>query len=126
MRNITIYGSIIILIILTFSFVSTNAYQVHGTVNINDQNAILLKNAQFITTDYTLQAVQSEQVLSSFPNDTEGYYIVQSTSYVTDEWKQGITDTGAVLFDYIPNNAFIMRMNSRVLARVEALDTDSI
>ncbi|MCK5216878.1 MAG: PGF-pre-PGF domain-containing protein [Methanosarcinales archaeon] len=123
MRNITIYGSIIILLILTFSLIPTNASKIDETVNNNDQNAILLKNAQFITTDYTLQTVQSEQVLSSFPDDTDGYYIVQSTSYVTDEWKQSITDTGAVLFDYIPNNAFIVRMNSRVLARVEALDT---
>jgi PGF-pre-PGF domain-containing protein len=123
MRNITIYGSIIILIILTFSLIPTNASNIDETVNNNDPNAILLKNAQFITTDYTLQTVQSEQVLSSFSDDTDGYYIVQSTSYVTDEWKQSITDTGAVLFDYIPNNAFIVRMNSLVLARVEALDT---
>jgi PGF-pre-PGF domain-containing protein len=123
MRNITIYGSIIILLILTFSLIPTNASEIDETVNNNDPNAILLKNAQFITTDYTLQTVQSEQVLSSFSDDTDGYYIVQSTSYVTDEWKQSITDTGAVLFDYIPNNAFIVRMNSRVLARVEALDT---
>ncbi|KAF5425871.1 Serine protease, subtilisin family, partial [Candidatus Methanomarinus sp.] len=123
MRNITIYGSIIILLILTFSLIPTNASKIDETVNNNDPNAILLKNAQFITTDYTLQTVQSEQVLSSFPDDTDGYYIVQSTSYVTDEWKQNITDTGAVLFDYIPNNAFIVRMNSRVLTRVEALDT---
>jgi PGF-pre-PGF domain-containing protein len=123
MRNITIYGSIIILIILTFSLIPTNASKINETVNNNDPNAILLKNAQFITTDYTLQTVQSEQVLSSFPDDTDSYYIVQSTSYVTDEWKQSITDTGAVLFDYIPNNAFIVRMNSRVLTRVEALDT---
>jgi PGF-pre-PGF domain-containing protein len=123
MRNITIYGSIIILIILTFSLIPTNASKINETVNNNDPNAILLKNAQFITTDYTLQTVQSEQVLSSFSDDTDGYYIVQSTSYVTDEWKQSITDTGAVLFDYIPNNAFIVRMNSLVLARVEALDT---
>jgi PGF-pre-PGF domain-containing protein len=123
MRNITIYGSIIILIILIFSLIPTNASKINETVNNNDPNAILLKNAQFITTDYTLQTVQSEQVLSSFSDDTDGYYIVQSTSYVTDEWKQSITDTGAVLFDYIPNNAFIVRMNSLVLARVEALDT---
>jgi PGF-pre-PGF domain-containing protein len=123
MRNITIYGSIIILIILTFSLIPTNASKINETVNNNDPNAILLKNAQFITTDYTLQTVQSEQVLSSFSDDTDGYYIVQSTSYVTDEWKQSITDTGAVLFDYIPNNAFIVQMNSLVLARVEALDT---
>ncbi|MFV9631984.1 MAG: hypothetical protein ACNYWM_13085, partial [Methanosarcinales archaeon] len=88
MRNITIYGSIIILLILTFSLIPTNASKIDETVNNNDPNAILLKNAQFITTDYTLQTVQSEQVLSSFPDDTDGYYIVQSTSYVTDEWKQ--------------------------------------
>jgi len=123
MRNITIYGSIIILIILTFSLIPTNASKINEAVNVNDPNAILLKNTQFITTDHTLQAVQSEQVLSSFPDDTDGYYIVQSTSYVTDEWKQSITDTGAVLFDYIPNNAFVVQMNSSVLAQVEALDT---
>jgi len=123
MRNITIYGLIIIFIILIFSLVSTNASQIPETVNVNNQNAIVLQNTQFITADYALQTAQSEQVLSSFSDDTDSYYIVQSTSYVTDEWKQSITDTGAVLFDYIPNNAFIVRMNSRVLARVEALDT---
>jgi subtilisin family serine protease len=123
MRNITIYGLIIIFIILIFSFVSTNASQIPETVNVNNQNAIVLQNTQFITADYALQTAQPEQVLSFFSDDNDSYYIVQSTSYVTDEWKQGITDTGAVLFDYIPNNAFIVRMNSRVLARVEALDT---
>jgi len=123
MRNLIIYGPIIFLVILIFSFIPTNASCINETVNVNAQNTIFLQNAQFITTDNTLQVAQSGQVLSSFADDTESYYIVQSTSYVTDEWKQGITDTGAVLFDYIPNNAFIIRMNSRVLARIEALDT---
>ncbi|MCD4844570.1 MAG: S8 family serine peptidase [Methanosarcinales archaeon] len=123
MRKIIIYGPIIFLVILIFSLIPTNASCLHEAVNVNAQKTIFLQNAQFITTDNTSQAAQSGQVLSSFADDTESYYIVQSTSYVTDEWKQGITDTGAILFDYIPNNAFIIRMNSRVLARVEALDT---
>ncbi|MFV9630707.1 MAG: hypothetical protein ACNYWM_06525, partial [Methanosarcinales archaeon] len=88
MRNITIYGLIIIFIILIFSFVSTNASHIPETVNVNNQNAIVLQNTQFITADYALQTAQSEQVLSFFSDDTDSYYIVQSTSYVTDEWKQ--------------------------------------
>ncbi|MDW7731771.1 MAG: PGF-pre-PGF domain-containing protein [Methanolobus sp.] len=54
--------------------------------------------------------------------DTENYYIVQFTGSVQDTWKQNVSSKGASIHDYVPNNAFIVKMNSSTKNKVQSLD----
>lgn len=53
---------------------------------------------------------------------SEKYYIVQFTGPVQDTWKQNITSKGASIYNYIPNNAFVFRMNEEVKNQVYSMD----
>ncbi|SET12444.1 Subtilase family protein, partial [Methanococcoides vulcani] len=88
----------------------------------NDGRYILLKAAQFNTEEAT--SVSSMPTMeSTSPSTSDEYYIVQFKGYILEEWKQDVRNTGAVIFDYVPNNAFIVRMNTSVKAEVENLDS---
>ncbi|UGV41649.1 PKD domain-containing protein [Methanococcoides orientis] len=88
----------------------------------NDGRYILLKAVQFNTEEVT--SVSSMSTMESTSSSTsDEYYIVQFKGYVLEDWKQDVRDTGAVIFDYVPNNAFIIRMNSSVKTEVENLDS---
>jgi len=50
--------------------------------------------------------------IQAYPTGTIGYYIVQFDGPVKNFWKKKLLDTGADIFDYIPDFAFIIRMNS--------------
>jgi len=50
--------------------------------------------------------------IKAYPIGTIGYYIVQFDGPVKNSWKKALRDTGANIFDYIPDFAFIIRMNS--------------
>ncbi|WP_445475366.1 S8 family serine peptidase [Methanococcoides methylutens] len=88
----------------------------------NDGRYILLKDTQF-NTEEVPSASSMISMESTSPSASDGYYIVQFKGYVIDEWKQDVRDTGAIIFDYIPNNAFIVRMNSSVKGEVENLES---
>ncbi|MDW7776239.1 MAG: S8 family serine peptidase [Methanosarcinales archaeon] len=86
-----------------------------------NKNAILLKNAQFDTT--ILPPSKGPLPGTNVSNDTSNdYYIVQFRGYIKDEMKQAIINTGAELFDYVPNNAFIVHMDATTKMQVESLD----
>lgn len=87
-------------------------------ISFNNKNAILLKNAQFDTT-MPSSAPSISNVLTDPTND---YYIVQFRGNIKDEMKQAVKNTGAVIFDYIPNNAFIVQMDPATKRQVESLD----
>ncbi|HUV82033.1 MAG TPA: S8 family serine peptidase [archaeon] len=90
---------------------------------LSNRNAILLKNAQF-DTSIPQPAVVSADIssISQYPDNVDGYYIVQFSGSIREEWKQDVRDTGAVIYDYIPNNAFVVRMSTTVKSQVESLD----
>ena len=50
-----------------------------------------------------------------------GYYIVQFTGPVQEAWKAQVENAGGTLFDYVPDFAFIVRMDDAVRAAVLAL-----
>nr|WP_321419072.1 PGF-pre-PGF domain-containing protein [uncultured Methanomethylovorans sp.] len=50
------------------------------------------------------------------------YYLVQFNDTVQDTWKQDICEAGGQLFDYIPYNAFIVRMNESTKSIVSNLE----
>lgn len=50
-----------------------------------------------------------------------GYYLLQFSGPVREEWKDACRARGVEFFDYIPDFAFIVRMESAVRPEVEAL-----
>ncbi len=116
---------LIILLMLTgiITAGSPNSAEISVDKELCNGNAILLINAQF-DTSIPQPAVVSADILSisQYPSDVEGYYIVQFSGYIREEWKQAVSDTGAVIFDYVPNNAFVVRMDPAEKSLVESLD----
>ena len=52
--------------------------------------------------------------ITAYPEDEQrGYYFVQFTGPITSKMKLEVTDTGAELLNYVPDNAFLTRMSSQ-------------
>jgi len=67
-------------------------------------------------------SLPSDLKLESYPAGEEGYYILQFKGPIVQAWKDAITDAGAKIFDYIPDFAFIVKMNAATKAAVEAME----
>jgi PGF-pre-PGF domain-containing protein len=123
-KKILIFILIILLMLTGISTAgSSDSAEISVDKGLYNRNAILLKNAQF-DTSIPQPAVVSADILSisQYPSDVDGYYIVQFSGYIREEWKQAVSDTGAVIFDYVPNNAFVVRMDPAEKSLVESLD----
>jgi PGF-pre-PGF domain-containing protein len=59
---------------------------------------------------------------SSKSNDEYDYYIVQFNDTVQEGWKENILMAGGQVFDYIPYNAFIVKMNESTLNIVSTFE----
>jgi hypothetical protein len=59
--------------------------------------------------------------IDAYAPGEQGYYIVQFTGRVEEAWKQALRQGGGELFDYLPNNSFIVRMDANAHARVSSL-----
>ncbi len=53
--------------------------------------------------------------------DGSGYYIVQFAGPVQEVWKVAVEKAGGTIFDYVPDFAFIVRMDTAARAAVTAL-----
>lgn len=61
------------------------------------------------------------QQIQTYEKKKTGYYIVQFDGPVENSWKEALEDTGADIFDYIPDFAFIVRMDPKEEDTVRAL-----
>ena len=59
--------------------------------------------------------------MEAFPAGEPGYYFVQFTGPITRAMKAQVTETGGEILDYVPNNAFLVRMDLESRVRVKAL-----
>lgn len=53
--------------------------------------------------------------------DDQAYYIIQFTGPIKEKWKTKVKDLGGKFFDYLPNNAFIVKMDGNILDIVKGL-----
>ena len=60
--------------------------------------------------------------LSSYPTSDPGYYLLQFQGPIQSTWKEAIITAGAQIYDYIPDFAFVVKMDQTAKAAVEALD----
>lgn len=67
-------------------------------------------------------ALPNQWALDRYPEGEAGYYIVQFSGPVMEDWKEAVVSVGDRLFDYIPQFAFIVRMNQTARRDIEAMD----
>ena len=57
--------------------------------------------------------------LMGLSREDQAYYIVQFRGPIKEQWKVKVKDAGGTFFDYLPNNAFIVKMDGNILDTVE-------
>ncbi|WP_300608200.1 S8 family serine peptidase [Methanohalophilus sp.] len=80
-------------------------------------NLILLKNAH-INTDNAIATMKAQ---SSSDDHGGEYYLIQFDGHVTAEYKKAVEANGAILHGYIPNNAYLAKINDCDYANVSRL-----
>jgi len=119
----TILVTIVLILLSTILVVSGSA----DNTNPANDNVILLKAAHINTDMSGEEELQAEEKTTSkytiqSAEDVDKYYIVQFMGPVRYSWKQEIIDSGATIYDYVPNNAFIFKMSDEVKVQVESMD----
>ncbi|WP_256621903.1 PGF-pre-PGF domain-containing protein [Methanolobus chelungpuianus] len=124
-----LWGIILFFLILPLAGGNENV-----TSDVNNENLILLKAGPIHTDTFPIvygEATDEEPAASiasysvdmaNIDDRLECYYIVQFNGPVLEEWKEELAGTGAMLFDYIPNNAFIVRMNPSQKEHIDSFD----
>ena len=64
-----------------------------------------------------------ELTLKRYQEDKPGYYIVQFKGPVLKQWKEAIAATGATILDYIPQFAFLVRMDHQTHKVVQVMQS---
>lgn len=77
-----------------------------GTVDTR-VDSVLMKSASAI-------APNNQNNLNNL-NNQNNFYILQFDGPVMQEWKQGLKDAGVEFFSYIPENAFIVKIDPKVV-----------
>jgi hypothetical protein len=83
---------------------------------------IRLKTAVFTPAKGEKPDIPPGLTIAGYAVGQRGYYIVQFDGVVEDALKESVTAVGAELLDYIPDNAFKVRMNPGQANRVAKLD----
>jgi hypothetical protein len=81
---------------------------------------IQLKNVTFDPLEKSAAALQNPSAGST--GSGKSVYIVQFTGPVLEQWKDAVMADGANLYGYIPDYAFLARMDANTATRVQALD----
>jgi subtilisin family serine protease len=62
------------------------------------------------------------QIMQSIEPGQAGYYLVQFDGPIYEEWKEALKAQGVEIFDYVPDFAFLVRMDSGLEEAVRGLD----
>ncbi len=81
---------------------------------------IWLKNAKFDTAKGD-PAMPTTLGINAYPDHVKGTYIVQKNGAVSEEWKADIARAGGEILSYIPDNAFLVRMDNDAKGKVNAV-----
>nr|WP_321497866.1 PGF-pre-PGF domain-containing protein [uncultured Methanolobus sp.] len=111
----------ILIVFILMILITSSASAGINNADLTNDDLLLLKAGHVNTTD-TGEDQYGFLSVSSFSEDAFDYYIIQFSGPVREQWKQDIGLTGAELYTYVPNNAFIARMNASSLTQVQSLD----
>jgi len=84
-----------------------------------DAPAVRLSTATFRPALGERPAIPPGLTISGYAADQRGYYIVQFSGPVTDDWKAQVEAEGAEFLEYLPDFAFKVRMTPGQAKRVE-------
>ncbi|MFQ6060781.1 MAG: hypothetical protein ACE5KV_05765, partial [Thermoplasmata archaeon] len=60
--------------------------------------------------------------IESYPNGEAGHYIIQFIGPIKEEWKREVSRLGAEIEDYLPHDAFLIKMSEQTRERLNELD----
>ena len=97
--------------------------------SLQEDLGLMLKTGIILTSNSSKVVANSMNIFDAssikasaeFP-DEYNYYIVQLNDTIQEMWKQDICKAGGQLFDYVPNNAFIVKMNRSTIATISNLE----
>jgi hypothetical protein len=84
--------------------------------------SIRLKTAVFTPAKGEKPDIPPGLTIAGYAAGQRGYYIVQFAGAVEEAWPEDVAALGAELLDYIPDNAFKVRMNPGQARKVARLD----
>jgi len=67
--------------------------------------------------------LRRDLTIQAYPEGEAGYYILQFRGPVLQQWKKELVAAGVLIFDYIPQFAFLVKMDHQALSAVEAMDS---
>ncbi|MDW7731772.1 MAG: PGF-pre-PGF domain-containing protein [Methanolobus sp.] len=118
--------SLFLILVLLSLFVVPGAGNEIATPDGNSGNTIFLRTATINTDhpseDYGQEMTVSSNSIEKAVDDTEKYYIVQFNGPVFEEQKDEMERSGAVLYDYLPDNAFIVKMNGSTKMQLQTME----
>ena len=118
----TFFVLILILSILSVSIIGASASESH----LDGEYKIFLKTGEIDTRNTYATAETEVSVASSssapIAESEESFYIVQFTGKVLPEWKDEIKLLEAAIYDYVPNNAYVIRMNDSQKEQVSSIE----
>ncbi|HEX8681028.1 MAG TPA: S8 family serine peptidase, partial [Ardenticatenaceae bacterium] len=110
MRNRLVFAIVLVLILLAA------AVPQFGTAHADEEGGeIYLQGATFDPVN------EGPPITDFVPGNANDLYLVQFTGPVLEEWKAEVTSLGAKLYGYIPEYAFIARMDEETAAAVGEL-----
>jgi hypothetical protein len=72
--------------------------------------SIILSNGIVINPDQGQPALPGNLTIQDYPPDQTGYYIVQFSGPIQQNWKKDLENSGAKILFYLPDYAFVVRM----------------
>lgn len=121
------YGkkTILTFLLLTILLTALSSLSLAENTEYNNGSDLLRLKAGYIHTDtaenektnFTDSSLRTESV-----EEVRNYYIVQFTGPVRESWKENITASGATIYGYVPDNAFIFEMNEELKNKIQTYD----
>jgi len=91
-------------------------------VIIEIPQSIKLKALEAYNVNDNRISIPKDLHIDSYPSEVEGYYIVQFKGPVYEEYKTEVISQGGNFFGYIPDNAFIIKMNESTEKNIQKLN----
>ncbi len=85
--------------------------------------AVKTYSSSVIDSDYVELRLPKNLCINSYPLGIDGYYIVQFKGPVYEDYKNQVKSQGGVIYDYIPKNAFIVKMGEGVKDKIQNLES---
>jgi len=133
LRKASLFISLLAFLIFLDGLLPLTAGEAFKSEKVKDQGAVTIKSSSESVKD-SLASGQSDPLMASrsdtlterlsvkaSPQGEKGYYIVQFDGPVRPRQKKELEQLGAQIFDYLPDFAFIVKMNDAERTSVESM-----